>query len=116
MRTAFIFAITAILAIGCTTNAGTGAIAGGTIGACSGALIGGGGGALIGGAIGAGSGAIIGAILDERFEPFLTLFRDLEFLPLGVDEVFSKADHDKNDRRHKGKEANDAHYDDPEYV
>ncbi|MDE3045064.1 MAG: hypothetical protein KGJ02_00240 [Verrucomicrobiota bacterium] len=66
MRSSFIFAVALMFAWGCSTNAGTGAIAGGALGAGSGALIAGGSGALVGGAIAAGSGALIGARLDEQ--------------------------------------------------
>lgn len=50
----------------CSTNTGTGVIAGGTLGAGVGGIAGGGNGALIGGAAGAIAGGLIGAALDEQ--------------------------------------------------
>jgi outer membrane lipoprotein SlyB len=50
----------------CTTNAGTGAIAGSIVGAGTGGLIAGGQGALIGGAVGAIGGSLIGVYLDDQ--------------------------------------------------
>ena len=50
----------------CSTNTGTGAIAGTTVGAGAGALIGGGGGALIGSAVGLIGVGLIGAGIDEQ--------------------------------------------------
>ncbi len=55
----------AILA-GCSTNTGTGAIAGAGLGAITGGVAGGGQGAIIGGAVGAVAGGLIGAALDEQ--------------------------------------------------
>lgn len=60
--------------IGCSTNAGTGALIGGAAGAGAGAIIGHNshgrtaGGALIGGAVGAVTGAIIGNEIDKKEE------------------------------------------------
>jgi uncharacterized protein YcfJ len=50
----------------CTTNTGTGILAGGIAGAGAGSLIAGGQGALIGGAVGAIGGGLIGAYLDDQ--------------------------------------------------
>ena len=50
----------------CTTNAGTGAIAGTVAGAGAGGLIAGGQGAIIGGAVGAIGGSLIGVYLDDQ--------------------------------------------------
>lgn len=50
----------------CSTNTGTGAIAGAGLGAITGGVAGGGRGALIGGAAGAVVGGLIGAALDEQ--------------------------------------------------
>jgi uncharacterized protein YcfJ len=50
----------------CTTNVGTGAIAGTIAGAGAGGLIAGGQGALIGGAVGAIGGSLIGVYLDDQ--------------------------------------------------
>jgi len=50
----------------CTTNTGTGAIAGGIVGAGAGGLMAGGKGAAIGGAVGALGGSLIGAYLDAQ--------------------------------------------------
>ncbi len=50
----------------CTTNTGTGVIAGTIAGAGAGSLIAGGQGALIGGAVGALGGGLIGAYLDDQ--------------------------------------------------
>jgi uncharacterized protein YcfJ len=64
MKTCFLLIFSFICS--CSTNTGTGVIAGSTIGAGTGALIGGGQGALIGGAVGAIGGGLIGAALDEQ--------------------------------------------------
>lgn len=66
MRSYYLLGMAIVATYGCATNAGTGAIAGGTIGAGSGALIAGSGGALIGVAVGAGTAALVGASLDEQ--------------------------------------------------
>ena len=50
----------------CSTNTGTGVLAGGAIGAGAGGIAGGGRGALIGGAAGVIAGGLIGAALDEQ--------------------------------------------------
>lgn len=60
------FCLIGSLIAGCSTNTGTGAIAGGAVGATAGGLIGGGQGALIGGAVGVVSGGLIGAALDSQ--------------------------------------------------
>lgn len=57
---------TAIMAVGCASNTGTGVIAGATLGTSAGGLVGGGSGALIGGAIAVITGGLIGAALDEQ--------------------------------------------------
>jgi len=54
------------LTAACTTNTGTGVLAGGALGAGIGGFAGGGSGALIGGAAGALAGGLIGASLDEQ--------------------------------------------------
>ena len=66
------FGITGFGVVGCESNAGTGALVGGTAGAGIGAIIGHnshgrtGSGALIGGAVGAASGAIVGNEVDRQ--------------------------------------------------
>ena len=55
-----------ILAAGCATNTGTGALVGAGLGAGTGALIAGGQGALIGGAVGAAAGGLVGNALDAQ--------------------------------------------------
>jgi uncharacterized protein YcfJ len=55
-----------ILLASCSTNTGTGVLAGGAGGAVIGGVAGGGTGALIGGAAGAVAGGLIGAALDEQ--------------------------------------------------
>jgi outer membrane lipoprotein SlyB len=62
----FALLIFGLMATGCETKTGTGAIAGGGLGALTGGLIGGGKGALIGGAVGAIGGGLVGAALDEQ--------------------------------------------------
>jgi len=55
-----------IISIGCSSKAGTGALAGGAGGAAVGAVVSEGTGAAIGAAAGAAGGAIIGAVLDAQ--------------------------------------------------
>ncbi len=50
----------------CSTNTGTGVIAGAGLGALTGGAVGGGQGALIGTAVGAVAGGLVGAVLDEQ--------------------------------------------------
>ena len=58
--------ILGLISIGCSSKAGTGAVAGGAVGAGAGAIMGGGAGAAIGAGVGAASGAIVGAALDSQ--------------------------------------------------
>ncbi len=58
--------LAAVVLGSCSTNTGTGVIAGGTLGAGVGGIAAGGQGALIGGAAGAIAGGLIGAALDEQ--------------------------------------------------
>ncbi len=58
--------LSAVVLGSCSTNTGTGVIAGGTLGAGVGGIAAGGQGALIGGAAGAIAGGLIGAALDEQ--------------------------------------------------
>lgn len=58
--------LTAICAVGCASNTGTGVIAGVTVGGSAGGLIGGGSGGLIGTLTGAITGGLIGAALDAQ--------------------------------------------------
>lgn len=60
------FSLIALVLGSCSTNTGTGAIAGGVLGAGVGGIAGGGQGALIGGAAGVIAGGLIGAALDEQ--------------------------------------------------
>lgn len=60
------FIFCALIFGSCSTNTGTGALAGGVVGAGVGGIAGGGTGALIGGAAGAIAGGIVGATLDEQ--------------------------------------------------
>ncbi len=60
------FSAALILAVGCATNTGTGALVGAGLGAGTGALIAGGQGALIGGAIGAAAGGLVGNAMDAQ--------------------------------------------------
>jgi hypothetical protein len=57
---------TMVIASGCETAAGTGALAGGALGAGIGGIAGGRGGALIGGALGAGTGLVAGSVVDQN--------------------------------------------------
>jgi uncharacterized protein YcfJ len=61
-----VFASFSLIFSNCTTNVGTGAIAGTIAGAGAGGLIAGGQGALIGGAVGAIGGSLIGVYLDDQ--------------------------------------------------
>jgi len=58
--------LTAFVLGSCTSNTGTGVIAGGIIGASAGGIAGGGKGALIGSAAGVIAGGLVGAVLDEQ--------------------------------------------------
>jgi uncharacterized protein YcfJ len=61
-----LFGLFVLILGSCSTNTGTGVIAGGALGAGVGGIAGGGQGALIGGAAGAIAGGLIGAALDEQ--------------------------------------------------
>lgn len=61
-----LFSLIPLLFNSCSTNTGTGVIAGTVLGAGVGGIAGGGQGALIGGAAGAIAGGLIGAVLDEQ--------------------------------------------------
>lgn len=56
----------ALVLISCSTNVGTGILAGGVIGIGAGAALNSGKGALIGSAVGVVAGGLIGAVLDEQ--------------------------------------------------
>jgi surface antigen len=62
----FTFSVLVLALANCTTNTGTGVIAGSIAGAGAGSLIAGGQGALIGGAVGAIGGGLLGAYLDDQ--------------------------------------------------
>jgi len=68
MRSSKLFAFTSLFLIfsNCTTNAGTGGIAGTIVGAGAGGLIAGGNGAWIGSAVSALGGSLIGIYLDDQ--------------------------------------------------
>ncbi len=61
-----VLAMISLLFTSCSTNTGSGALAGAGAGALTGGIVGGGQGALIGGAIGAVAGGLVGATLDEQ--------------------------------------------------
>ena len=89
----FCYGALVILLSNCTSNTGTGVIAGGIVGAGAGGLIAGGKGALIGGAVGAFGGGVVGAYLDaqdrktvERSSP-RTLDRMDRGEPLTINDV-----------------------------
>ncbi|MEN9654091.1 MAG: hypothetical protein RL235_203 [Chlamydiota bacterium] len=61
-----LFLLIFLISSACTSNTGTGVLAGGALGAGVGGLAGGGKGALIGGAAGVIAGGLVGAALDEQ--------------------------------------------------
>jgi uncharacterized protein YcfJ len=66
MKRSILLTCLALIFGSCSTNTGTGVLAGGVVGAGVGGIAGGGTGALIGGAAGVIAGGIIGAALDEQ--------------------------------------------------
>jgi len=87
----------------CTTNTGTGIIAGGIAGAGAGSLIAGGQGALIGGAVGAIGGGFVGAYLDDQDRKSMekssprTVDRMDRGEPLTINDVIKLSQADVND-------------------
>lgn len=66
-RSMFISGMAALtLLVGCSSNAGTGALIGAGLGVGAGALIDGGTGAIIGGAVGAAAGGLVGYGMDQE--------------------------------------------------